>query len=103
MTNSYKENTNEKMIDIAYNENIDKETFVPNLSAVKSSTLNIFKIIAGQKKYSLTNNGDTFIYFQKEDKELILAPKQNMDIFLPKDTEYLEYMNINGSKYYLDL
>lgn len=102
-TYRFKENTNEKMIDIAYNENIDKETFVPNLSAVKSSTLNIFKIIAGQKKYSLTNNGDTFIYFQKEDKELILAPKQNMDIFLPKDTEYLEYMNINGSKYYLDL
>jgi len=91
---AYRVDTDEKQVNIDFAQN--QRDFSPELEIKKKFNFNIFKIIAGKKKYQVTlKEGAVLRDLNGTNK--VLYPFQSVNIYLKKNLKEVTYVDYNGA------
>jgi len=89
---TYRVDTDEKQVNIDFAQN--QRDFSPRLEIEKKVNLNIFKILAGKKKYRITL-GEGTVLRNLNVTNKVLYPFQSATIYLKKNLKEVPYTDYN--------
>ena len=94
-TYRFSDNKDEKLIDVAFSQNISEGSFKPKIEIKQVSNWNIMKVIMGQRKYKVTNLGNVFIY---NIGGKTVAPGTSKYLYFPNNLKEITYEDWSGNK-----
>jgi hypothetical protein len=74
--------------------------FEPKVTITKILNFNLIELLKGRNKYSVTNTGGTYIYGIGSK---VLPPYQKTTVYLLKSLKTIDYEDLNGTKYSVNL
>jgi hypothetical protein len=91
---SYRFNEGEKMVEVDYSHGGTEDNFAASVDVKKKFTFNIFEYLKGNRRYEIDNRGGTFLY---NAAGKLVTPFAKTSVYLPKDSQYLQYRDYNGT------
>lgn len=95
---AYKSDEGKKQVEVGLAGDVDENSFVPKLKLYKHVNVNLLKTILAQRKYYLKNEGQTTVYFLKNDGRVALPPQTYESIYLDIDDLSVNVVDATGQQ-----